>query len=128
MARLWPGYPPRFAPASPGYLPRRPTVRTPGDATLWKRRPTPHEGEPHDRRQPRLAADRGQVAGDRTAERELNREVGEATRDWYELAHALADIVNEELAVQISEAHWYQIKTKYGVDDDVVRWLQDKCA
>lgn len=72
---------------------------------------------------------RAKVTDDKRAEQELNREVGERTEAWYGLAHTLADIIADELAVQISEARWYQIKTeKYGVDDDVIAWLRDRCA
>ena len=52
------------------------------------------------------------------AERALNREVGEGTRDWSELAHALADIVCGEI-----EAHQEEGR----MSDDLRPWLEVMC-
>jgi hypothetical protein len=52
----------------------------------------------HTRRAWRLIT--AKVTADPHAEHALNRDVGESTRDWYELAHALADIVRDEMRAQ----------------------------
>jgi hypothetical protein len=61
------------------------------------------------------------LTADTAAERELNRDVGEGTYDWYELAHELADVVAAELRAQLAEGQFSAL----GLTDDMVLvWLQ----
>jgi hypothetical protein len=58
------------------------------------------------------------VTADTPAEHALNREVGEGTRDWFELAHALADIIRVEVQAQQEDGR---------LSGDLRGWLQYMC-
>ena len=58
------------------------------------------------------------VTADTPAERALNRDVGEGTRDWFELAHALADIIRVEVQAQQEDGR---------LSGDLRGWLQYMC-
>ena len=65
------------------------------------------------------------VTADTHAEHALNREVGEGTHDWYQLAHTLADVIVTEMQAQLD-------KGRFGEDcltaDDLLGWLHYMAA
>ena len=65
------------------------------------------------------------LTADTAAERELNREVGEGTYDWYQLAHELADVVADEIRAQIEDGEYSAL----GLPDHAVfEWLRYMCG
>ena len=65
------------------------------------------------------------VTADPHAERELRREVGEGTYDWYALANALADVIATEMHAQLEHG---QFGDACLTADDLLEWLHYMAA